>query len=235
MRKIKYIAIHCSAGFSLIPDIERFWYKSLGWKNPGYHIIVYPDGQTWYVTKNNSYTTDVSKLDIARTTNGVLGFNDVIVNICYIGGIDKKNPSKALDTRTPEQKSSILKAIVLVQTLIKAYGQDPANIKIQGHRDFSPDKNGNGVIDSWERIKECPSFDAIPEYSYLIPKCVAKTMYTLSNLNIREGAGTNFKTVSSPIPKGDVVTVINTVPEGWSKVTVNKTGVVGWVATKYLR
>ena len=49
--KIKYIAIHCSAGFSLIPDIENFWYKTLKWKSPGYHIIIYPNGEPWYVTK----------------------------------------------------------------------------------------------------------------------------------------------------------------------------------------
>ena len=37
---------------------------------------------------------------------------------------------------------------------------------ILGHRDFSNDKDGSGVIESWERIKECPCFDAIPEYQF---------------------------------------------------------------------
>jgi N-acetylmuramoyl-L-alanine amidase len=31
---------------------------------------------------------------------------------------------------------------------------------ILGHRDFSPDKNGNGIIEYFEWIKSCPSFDA---------------------------------------------------------------------------
>ena len=31
---------------------------------------------------------------------------------------------------------------------------------IQGHRDFSPDKNHNGIIEPSEFIKDCPSFDA---------------------------------------------------------------------------
>ena len=39
--------------------------------------------------------------------------------------------------------------------------------KICGHRDFSPDKNGNGVIDPWEYIKACPCFDARHEYAYI--------------------------------------------------------------------
>ena len=33
-----------------------------------------------------------------------------------------------------------------------------------GHRDISPDLNHNGVVDPWERIKECPCFDAMTEY-----------------------------------------------------------------------
>ena len=36
--------------------------------------------------------------------------------------------------------------------------------KIQGHRDFSPDKNHNGTIEPWEWIKDCPSFDAKMAY-----------------------------------------------------------------------
>ena len=39
--------------------------------------------------------------------------------------------------------------------------------EILGHRDISPDANGNGIVDSWERIKECPCFDAKVEYKAL--------------------------------------------------------------------
>ena len=250
MRKIKYIAIHCSAGFSLIPAIENFWYRpktkgGLGWKgpatptstaNPGYSIVIYEDGTMWYVTKNGSYSTDVSKFDITKITNGVLGFNSETISISYIGGVEKTNTSKAKDTRTTDQKKSIIEAIQLVQELLKNIGQDLSQIKIQGHRDFSPDKNGNGVIDSWERIKECPSFDAIPEYKYLIPvSTINKNLkYTLSNLNLREGAGTNFKTNGNPIPKSDAVTVLESLGE-WSKVKVSKDNRIGYVSSKYLR
>lgn len=248
MRKIQYIAIHCSAGWSLIPAIENFWYRpkskgGLGWKgpatttssaNPGYSIIIYPDGTKWYVTKNGTYSTDVSKFDINKITNGVLGFNPETLSISYIGGVLKDNTSKAADTRTPEQKKSIIEAIQLVQELLKKYGQDISKVKIQGHRDFSPDKNGNGVIDSWERIKECPSFDAIPEYKNLIPQSSIKTMYTLADLNIRKDAGTQFEKIGTPIPKGDSVHFIETKGE-WSKVIVLKDARVGYVSSKYLR
>ncbi len=168
MRKIKYIAIHCSAGFALIPAIEKFWYNVLGWKSPGYHIIIYENGDLWFVTKNGSYSSDQSKFDLNKITNGVLGFNSETAHISYIGGVQKGNTSKAFDSRTPAQKVAIIKAIEIIHNLLRKNGQDVSKVKIQGHRDFSPDKNKNGIIESWERIKECPSFDAIPEYKYLL-------------------------------------------------------------------
>ena len=36
--------------------------------------------------------------------------------------------------------------------------------KIIGHRDTSPDLNGNGIVEPCEFIKACPSFDAKTEY-----------------------------------------------------------------------
>lgn len=233
-RKILYISTHCSAGFSLIPAIEKFWYNTLKWKSPGYHIIIYEDGTKWYVTSNGSYSQDVTKLDLNKITNGVQGFNSESVHICYIGGVLRTNTSVAADTRTPAQKKSIREAISLVQTQLKASGQDISKVKIQGHRDFSPDKNGNGVIEPWERIKECPSFDAIPEYKDMIPTSAPKpTMYTLSNLNLRSGAGTDFCKNGDPIPKGEAVQLIEKKAD-WSKVLL-KDGRTGFVSTKYLR
>lgn len=177
MREIHNIVIHCSAGFSLIPSIENFWYKpkskgGLGWKNPGYHIIIYEDGTIWYVTKNKSYSTDKSKWYPQIVTNGVKGYNSNIINICYIGGVEnigtKEKPIwKASDTRTDAQKWGIEKCIIETIYWLKDNGKDISkNLGIVGHRDYSIDNNKNGVIESWERIKECPSFDVIPEYGW---------------------------------------------------------------------
>ena len=52
-----------------------------------------------------------------------------------------------------------------VDALLKELRNRYPEAKIMGHRDISPDKNHNGVVDPWERIKECPCFDAIPEYA----------------------------------------------------------------------
>lgn len=57
------------------------------------------------------------------------------------------------DTRTDFQKHSLR---VLVMLLLRDY---PGS-RLCGHRDLSPDLNGNGEIEPEEWIKECPCFDA---------------------------------------------------------------------------
>jgi N-acetylmuramoyl-L-alanine amidase len=155
MRKIKHIVIHCSAGFGNRQSIERFWKESLGWKSPGYHLLIDLDGTIHELQPFN------------LPTNGVKGFNATSIHICYIGGVLRENVKVAADTRTDAQEKALIYCIHLAQRWIELY-QPLAGVKILGHRDFSPDKNGNGVVDSWERIKECPSFDAIIEYNHLM-------------------------------------------------------------------
>lgn len=84
------------------------------------------------------------------------GFNKGIVAVSYIGGIDAKG--KAIDNRTPAQKATMLKLVIELKSKFKT-------AIVQGHRDFSPDKNHNGKIDWFEYIKQCPCFDAKKEYA----------------------------------------------------------------------
>jgi len=153
--KIKYIVLHCSAGFGNIESIQKFW-KSKGWVSPGYHIIVDLDGLPHQL------------LDFEKISNGVAGFNSESINICYIGGIEVVNGKyKGKDTRTTLQTIAMDNSIVKAVEWLRSKGNDCSDVTILGHRDFSPDQSGNGKIESWERIKECPSFDVIPEYSEL--------------------------------------------------------------------
>ena len=78
------------------------------------------------------------------------------VNVSYTGGISRTG--KAIDNRTEAQKQGL-------RELLKELRNRYPEAKIMGHRDISPDKNHNGVVDPWERIKECPCFNAIPEYA----------------------------------------------------------------------
>lgn len=161
-KSITHIAIHCTAGHGDIASIRRFW-RSMGWKTDGYHIFVDYDGTLHQLVPFN------------LPSNGVKGFNGFIINISYRGGVDKNNVNKAVDTRTPQQKEGIKRAILRALQWIEDNKGDVKKIKIQGHRDFSPDKNGSGVIEAWERIKECPSYDAIPEYKSIVPSYTSST------------------------------------------------------------
>lgn len=154
-KDISTIFIHCTAGFGSIDSIKKFW-KTLGWSSPGYHLIIDLNG---VINQIQSFTL---------YSNGVKGQNAKAINISYIGGVEKTNVKKAKDTRTPEQKKAILKAIEIAIKWIEATGGSKKNLQIKGHRDASPDQNKDGIIASWERIKECPSFDAIPEYKHLL-------------------------------------------------------------------
>jgi N-acetylmuramoyl-L-alanine amidase len=155
MRKIKRIFIHCSAGYGDVESQKRYW-KSLGWKSPGYHREVSTDG------------TIHNLADFEQVVNGVKYYNSTSIHICYQGGVRKDNYKIAEDTRTPEQKKGIYTCLEEALDWLFDNGADLCNIQILGHRDISEDKNLNGKIDSWERIKECPCFDAIPEYSWVI-------------------------------------------------------------------
>ena len=147
MRNIKYIIIHCTASSQLWGEAElRAEFRRKGWKNPGYHYIVEAQGVIRQLA------------DDEETTNGVKGYNANAINVAWVGGIDMHG--KAKDNRTDAQKHSL-------RNLVKVLRQRYPDAVVKGHRDFSPDTNGNGRVDVWERVKECPCFDAMEEYKKL--------------------------------------------------------------------
>lgn len=147
MRGIKRIFVHCTAGSQrqTVADLQAE-FKRKGWKNPGYHYVIQADG------------TVKQLLGEQFVSNGVKGYNSTSVNVAYMGGIDADG--KAVDNRTDAQKASLI-------TLLKELKGRYPNAEIMGHRDISPDTNGNGIVDPWERIKECPCFNAKDEYKDL--------------------------------------------------------------------
>lgn len=168
MRKILNHFIHCTAGFSGIPDIERFWSNTLKWKGKGYNYIIETNGTIWWLV-NGKYQKEYDESTWETIVNGVQGFNNVSVSGAYIGGVERVgNVWKAKDTRTDEQKAGFLIAIGHWVEWMKSQKQDLSACIIAGHRDASKDSNGNNLIEPWERIKECPSFDAIKEYQWIL-------------------------------------------------------------------
>lgn len=118
-RSIKFIAIHTTATQpnATVAAIQRHWKDVLGWKSPGYHLLIESNG------------TIHRLLPFDGVANGVKGFNNHSVHISYIGGITKEG--KPVDNRTAAQKEAILVCIKEV----KEWADNKALI-IQGHRDF---------------------------------------------------------------------------------------------------
>lgn len=138
-RRIDLIVVHSTAtreGENVsVADIRRM-HKNKGYSDIGYHYVIYRDG-TLHEGRNINVDGAHAK-----------GHNPHSIGIVYVGGCsstekDKKGNYKAKDTRTAEQKASLLR---LLKDLRKMYPK----AKIVGHRDLN--------------ATACPSFDAKNEY-----------------------------------------------------------------------
>jgi N-acetyl-anhydromuramyl-L-alanine amidase AmpD len=160
MRPINLIVIHCSAspnghslfkgmsdgtGWQVTPvrEIDR-WHYERGFRrtpqfrkrqNPdlaaiGYHFVVYTNG---------AIATGRHEDEIGAH---VQGFNQKSLGICMVG----------TDRFTPDAWRGLAD---LLAGLKKRY----PDAAIMGHRDLSPDKNGDGLIQQDEWLKICPGFE----------------------------------------------------------------------------
>lgn len=142
MRQIKRIFVHCTAGpqTQTVAEIQRYWKNVNKWKSPGYHYIIKPDGEIVPLQPED------------KPSNGVAGYNSTSINVCYIGGVDKKG--RAVDNRTDAQKESLIK---ILKDLKSRY----PDAEILGHREIwgqDPSK--------WHKM--CPCFPAKAEYEHIM-------------------------------------------------------------------
>lgn len=138
---IRRIFIHCTAtreGQDISAATIKGWHLAKGWKDIGYHFVIRLDG-----TIERGRDEDVPGAHVE-------GFNTGSIGVVYVGGLDAQG--KAKDTRTTAQKAAMKR---LVHDLVAFY--PPADVL--GHRDASPDKDGDGVIEPHEWLKDCPCFD----------------------------------------------------------------------------
>lgn len=97
-----------------------------------------------YVIYRNGHIEPGRDIDISGAH--CEGHNSNSIGVCYIGGV-ARNGKTAKDTRTLAQKAAML-------SLLKDLRELYPGAKIYGHRDFAH--------------KDCPSFDAMKEYSTII-------------------------------------------------------------------
>lgn len=162
MSQINKVVIHCSATANGKPlrnatetaaqVIDR-WHKERGYKrsdsackrfNPalkhiGYHVVIDTDGTIEYGR------------EIGERGAHVKGHNTGSIGICLVGGVGVDNEKS--HGRYTESQWHALKQVLV--TLAPQCSQ----AEIMGHRDLSPDLNGDGTIQPREWLKTCPNFD----------------------------------------------------------------------------
>ena len=141
MRNIDSIIVHCSATKAgqdfTAADIDC-WHRERGFNGIGYHYVIRLDGK---LEKGR---------DVSLAGAHCRGWNERSVGICYIGGLDENG--RPADTRTNAQKRVLYQIIMDLQ-------REYNILQVLGHRDTSPDLNGDGVIEPYEYVKACPCFD----------------------------------------------------------------------------
>lgn len=142
------ITVHCSANrkgrYLTGSELRKFHTdpkpKGKGWSDIGYHFVIRTDGA----------------IDTGRPLSvqgaHVYGHNQDNIGICLIGGLDANG--KPENNFTDSQFNALF---ALIMELCVQHEIDPENVC--GHRDYSPDLNGDGVITREEFIKDCPCFD----------------------------------------------------------------------------
>lgn len=87
MRQITHLVVHCTATpqTATVAGILNYWRTQLGWKQPGYHIVIPPDGRA------------VRLLDDALVSNGVAGYNSRSLHVRSAASM----PAAAARTRAP--------------------------------------------------------------------------------------------------------------------------------------
>ena len=149
-RPIHTLVWHCTATpegkeFSR-DDIDRM-HRARGFSKIGYHKIIHLDGSVDEGRPESEIGAHVS------------GHNTGTIGYSYIGGVD--SAGRAKDTRTVAQKETMIR---LTREAVERY-----NLRaVLGHRDLSPDTDNDGVVEPHEWVKQCPCFNAIPEYGALL-------------------------------------------------------------------
>lgn len=154
MNRPGYIVIHCSATREDVDFTEKQideCHVARGFSKWGYHYYIRKDGRVVPMRAEN----EIGAHDSFKSPEGC-SYNYNSIGVCYEGGLDRKGNAK--DTRTDAQKKAMRE---LVADICGRY----QILDVLGHRDTSPDRNGNGIVERCEWMKECPCFEVKSEFT----------------------------------------------------------------------
>ena len=136
VRKIKRIVVHCTdTRPSVSVDHVMQIFKQRGWRNPGYHYLVKPDGSV------------VPILPEAEIANGAKGYNSTSIHVAYIGGRNASNRNEC--TLTLAQNEALF---TLCRDLLGRY----PGAELVSHYELNPMKgcplfNARKNYELWEK------------------------------------------------------------------------------------
>lgn len=185
-RAITEIVVHCSAtGDDYDYPIDSVYksHRYRGFRNIGYHYYITKDGVVHkgrdmsmpgaHVRGHNAKTIGICYEGGLRRAKDVKGMGKIKIpeelkdaqyscfqadlgNDTVVATVIKGKLYVAYDTRTKAQKMALSELIAHLKNIY------PKAV-VCGHRDYSPDRNHDGIISPRERIKDCPSFDVKSE------------------------------------------------------------------------
>lgn len=182
-RSVDLVVIHCSAtpsgkplqqgkpgtpGYLNAPQVINAWHAVRGFKrgsqataafNPrlpsiGYHYVIDLTGEVWSGRHLNEVGAHAAQ------------FNANSVGICLVGGAEREARYTQAQWKSLQQVVAyMLSTFGLPRSLPRRRtdATHPLGYRVNGgvcgHRDLSPDKNGDQLIEPFEWLKTCPGFD----------------------------------------------------------------------------
>lgn len=145
MREINLAVVHCSATpikQHVNAAVIRGWHtdkiNGRGWSDIGYHFVILREGGL-----------EIGR-PLSRAGAHVKGHNDNSVGICLVGGLTENGQPE--NNFTDAQLTTLRALLAMLQF-------EHPDIEICGHRDLSPDIDGDGEVEEWEWLKSCPCFN----------------------------------------------------------------------------
>lgn len=177
-RQVDLLVVHCSAtpsgqwlggktpierGYRTAPAVIDEWHAQRGFRRDaaarnrynwrlasiGYHYVIDVDGHVWTGRALDEIGAHVA------------GHNSHSVGICLVGGAERDGRYTSAQWQALGELLGLLVTKLRVPMRKPQLASDQAYLRrgICGHRDLSPDLNGDGVIQPSEFVKTCPGFD----------------------------------------------------------------------------